>query len=328
MNNPIMYNDPDGEFWAWFAGAIVGSYLSGVNANKGQWNPVKWDWQDTWSAVLGGAIGGAAISGSLGNIVNNTGAIKSFLPGIVSGGLNSAFNGSNFLGGAIGGISYSGNLYSNKITSTDMGSTGYSYSINEMIVDDSNTLNEATEAEFSINTVLKVENDHYKGQFIRGAWHLVDQTSDLSPYLRSQGYSYGGNSNRDLLVRGDSKIWGLTEVVTHKETIVWQRIYLPKGAFISLEQLDLTIGHEVFHSILNNARLFDDYTLDGVNRKHTVHEYYTSRWEEQYVRFRGWQKLNLNMAPYNNGVLGVKNLETLMNKIKPIFKNYLKSTLK
>lgn len=109
MNNPMMYNDPDGEFWMWLAGAVVGGYLNGVAANGGNWNPTKWNWEKTWSAVLGGAIGGAAISGALGNIASNAGAIKSFLPGIVSGGLNSAFSGGNFLGGAIGGISYRGN---------------------------------------------------------------------------------------------------------------------------------------------------------------------------------------------------------------------------
>jgi hypothetical protein len=47
---------------------------------------------------LGGAIGGVAISGTLGNIASNVGAIKFVLPNIVSGGLNSAFAGGNFLG--------------------------------------------------------------------------------------------------------------------------------------------------------------------------------------------------------------------------------------
>lgn len=127
MNNPMMYNDPNGEFWWWLAGALVGGYFNGVQANGGQWNPVKWDWQKSWSAVVGGAIGGAAISGALGNISSNAGAIKSFLPGIVSGGLNSAFSGGNFLGGAIGGISYTGNLFDNKVTSTNGISAGYRY---------------------------------------------------------------------------------------------------------------------------------------------------------------------------------------------------------
>jgi len=102
MNNPLMYNDPSGEFLQWLIGAFVGGYLNGVAANGGNWNPVKWDWQRTWSAVLGGAIGGAAISGALGTITSNPGAIKFALPGIISGGLNSAFTGGNFLGGAIG----------------------------------------------------------------------------------------------------------------------------------------------------------------------------------------------------------------------------------
>jgi len=129
MNNPLMYNDPNGEFWMWFAGALAGGYLNGVAANGGNWNPGKWDWQKSWSAVLGGAIGGAAISGTLGNIASNPGAIKFVLPSIVSGGLNSAFTGGNFLGGAIGGLSYSGNLSGNSITSTDGISKAYKYII-------------------------------------------------------------------------------------------------------------------------------------------------------------------------------------------------------
>lgn len=129
MNNPMMFSDPDGEFWWWLAGALVGGYMNGVQANGGQWNPGKWNWESTWSAVLGGAIGGASISGALGNISSNPGAIKSFLPGIVSGGLNSAFSGGNFLSGAIGGISYNSNVFDNKVTSTDAVNAGYRYII-------------------------------------------------------------------------------------------------------------------------------------------------------------------------------------------------------
>ncbi|SDI56392.1 FG-GAP-like repeat-containing protein [Chryseobacterium jejuense] len=126
LNNPMMYNDPNGEFWMLVAGALVGGYFSGAQAN-GSWNPVKWDWQKSWGAVLGGAIAGASLSGTLGNIASNPGAIKNILPGIVSGGLNSAFNGNNFLGGAISGLSYTGNLSANPITSTSTTSSGYRY---------------------------------------------------------------------------------------------------------------------------------------------------------------------------------------------------------
>lgn len=129
MNNPLMYNDPDGEFWLLLAGGLVGGYLNGVAANGGNWNPGKWDWQKSWSAVLGGVIGGMAISGTLGTIASNPGAIKFTLPSIISGGLNSAFSGGNFLSGAIAGISYSGSLATNKVTSTDGISTAYKYII-------------------------------------------------------------------------------------------------------------------------------------------------------------------------------------------------------
>lgn len=109
------------------------------------------------------------------------------------------------------------------MTSTNLDFAGYSYSISEMLASDDNTLIGGTEAEFSRDTVLKVEKAHYKNQFIRGSWQFVDKSSDLSPYIRSHGYSYGGN--RDLLVNGNGdNVWGLTEVLKHKGTIVWQRI--------------------------------------------------------------------------------------------------------
>ncbi|UMQ43054.1 type IV secretion protein Rhs [Chryseobacterium sp. Y16C] len=127
LNNPMMYSDPNGEIWFFIAGALIGGYLNGVAANHGNWNPIKWDWQNTWGAVVGGAVGGAAISGAFGNIAINPGAIKTVLPGIVSGGLSSAFTGSNFLSGIASGISYSANLFNNKITSTDAVSIGYKY---------------------------------------------------------------------------------------------------------------------------------------------------------------------------------------------------------
>lgn len=44
--------------------------------------------------------------------------------------------------------------------------------------------------------------------------------------------------------------------------------------------------------------------------------------------FLGWEKLNLNMGAFNTAISTFKDLEPLMNKIKPIFNNYLKSTLK
>lgn len=97
---------------------------------------------------------------------------------------------------------------------------------------------------------------------------------------------------------------------------------------MSLEQLDLTMGHEIFHSILNNARLFDVHERTGLNNNVSVHEYFTSRWEEQYIRFRKWEKLNLSTESFNTEVSTFKSFDLLKPKIQPIFNNYLNSTLK
>jgi len=292
-----------------------------------------WSWGGFARSLLLGAVTGAATGGLTGGMSAsgfNGAVIVGSMNGAIAGGVDALFNKENFFtgmyrgaifgaatAGIVSGISWVVNKLSNS----------YQYSINEMLVNDENTLQGGTKADFSIDTVRQIDNARYKGQFIRGAYHIVDDTSDLSQHLRKEGYSYSNQSNR--LINGNrDEVWGVTEKVTHKGKLVWQRIWLPKGTFVSLEQLDLTMGHEIFHSILNNAGLFDDYTLSGVNTKATAHEYYTSRWEEQYVKFRGWQKLKLDMEPFNTDAFYDKSLEGLMNKIKPIFNNYLKSTLK
>ena len=105
MNNPLMYNDPSGEFIWWLAGAVIGGYASGVQANGGNWNPMKWDWSKTWSAVVGGAFAGAG----LGMVIENTGAsggvkiLEGSLAGAVGGAFNAIISGKNILSGALTG---------------------------------------------------------------------------------------------------------------------------------------------------------------------------------------------------------------------------------
>ncbi|WP_250254947.1 RHS repeat-associated core domain-containing protein [Chryseobacterium sp. Marseille-Q3244] len=228
MNNPLMYNDPDGEFLWWAAGALVGGYLNGVAANGGNWNPGKWDWERTWSAVLGGAIGGAAVSGALGNIASNAGAIKSFLPGIVSGGLNSAFTGGNFLGGAMSGISYTGNLFDNRMTSANMNDKQYAR-LNQLFNSETATiLGKNILARFlekngimpydpatatSLNKIISLFSSP-------GQWVKVGDTSTIVDF--STGYlNYSVNSTTKLLelfINGnlESIAWGVTNPINGK----------------------------------------------------------------------------------------------------------------
>ncbi|WP_082129105.1 RHS repeat-associated core domain-containing protein [Chryseobacterium gallinarum] len=99
MNNPLIYNDPNGEF-AWIlVGAVVGAYLTGVKAN-GSWNPVKWDWGATWGKIaMGGAIG--AFTGGVGAAVGSAALTAAAASGIQGGLLGGAIAGA--AGGAAAG---------------------------------------------------------------------------------------------------------------------------------------------------------------------------------------------------------------------------------
>ncbi len=58
-NNPLKYNDPDGE-WLWIPLMIVGAYIGGVSNNSGELNPTKWDWKDPFTYIsmgVGGLVG-------------------------------------------------------------------------------------------------------------------------------------------------------------------------------------------------------------------------------------------------------------------------------
>ncbi|REC69762.1 RHS repeat-associated core domain-containing protein [Chryseobacterium rhizosphaerae] len=130
MNNPLMYNDPSGEFLAWFFGAMVGSYFSGVQANHGNWNPLKWDWKNTWTSVVGGAFAGAALGQGISNIsVYGTKFIQNSVVGAVGSIFNGLANGQNIFKSALtgfSGINYSFNLAGNSMTSTGV-DAGYKY---------------------------------------------------------------------------------------------------------------------------------------------------------------------------------------------------------
>ncbi|WP_228408167.1 RHS repeat-associated core domain-containing protein [Chryseobacterium sp. HMWF035] len=342
MNNPLMFNDPSGECLvplfgvlvaSWVAGAVVGTLVAaGMYILKSLVNNT-WSWGGFARSLLIGAITGAATGGLTGGMSASgfQGAvIVGSMNGAISGGVDALFNKENFFtgmyrgaifgaatAGIVSGISWVVNKLSNS----------YQYRISEMLVSDDNTLNGTTKAEFNINTVKDVANTpRYKNQFIDGSWQIVDETSDLSKNLIAKGYTFDSSSG--LLDGPRGQAWGVTESLTHKGKLVWQRIWLPKGTFVSLEQLDLTMGHEIFHSILNNAYLFDQYTLDGVNKKHFVHEHFTAKWEEAYVKFRNWTKLNLNVMNLDDAVLKDVGMKGLINKITPIFNNYIKSTLK
>ncbi|UKB85670.1 hypothetical protein LF887_08620 [Chryseobacterium sp. MEBOG06] len=226
-------------------------YFNGVAANGGNWNPVKWDWQRTWSAVLGGAIGGAAISGALGTISSNPGAIKFVLPGIISGGLNSAFTGSNFLGGIIGGISYSGNLFTNNVTSTSVYSELAKAEYDALGIPDSG---EALDP--SIQTLRKMFKDTGWSEMNTGAKQFyVDHVS--SPYIKKGDAYYNTITGEDVYAYTRSNPWDNNS----------SSISFSKASFASKIKLGFVMTHELGHSRLNTfSTLFNlryDKTTSG-----------------------------------------------------------------
>ncbi|WP_051881888.1 RHS repeat-associated core domain-containing protein [Chryseobacterium soli] len=99
MNNPLMYNDPNGEFFWIVAGAVIGAYVTGVKAN-GSYNPAKWNWGATWGKIaMGGAIG--AFTGGVGAAVGASAATAAAAAGIQGGVLGGAIAGA--AGGAAAG---------------------------------------------------------------------------------------------------------------------------------------------------------------------------------------------------------------------------------
>ncbi|WP_288444082.1 RHS repeat-associated core domain-containing protein [uncultured Chryseobacterium sp.] len=99
VNNPLMYNDPNGEF-AWIVvGAVIGGYFTGAKAN-GSYNPLKWNWGATWGKIaMGAAVG--AFTGGVATAVGSASLAAATAYGINGGLLGGAIAGAS--GGAVAG---------------------------------------------------------------------------------------------------------------------------------------------------------------------------------------------------------------------------------
>ncbi|MFC4634087.1 RHS repeat-associated core domain-containing protein [Dokdonia ponticola] len=112
-NNPLLLSDPSGEIIFTAAlligigvGALAGAYFGGVQANDGNFNPLKWNWSS--GKTLIGVFGGAVIGGIAGGVGVAVGfavapilASAGITGGILGGGLSAAAGG--FVSGAITG---------------------------------------------------------------------------------------------------------------------------------------------------------------------------------------------------------------------------------
>lgn len=307
MNNPMMYSDPNGEFWWMVVGALVGGYLNGVQANNGNWNPGKWDWGNSWSAVLGGAIGGASISGALGNITSNPGAIKNILSSAVSGGLNSAFNGSNFLSGAVSGMSYSSNLFDNRITSIDISSVSTSrknidHNENNSLLDilyydiifrtdGSSLLEEQLKKNYKLDGAPDFSEDGMK--------RMISVTPELTRL-----YKLGNSTAKFKAVTFIPGARADVSSITAGETF-GNLVYVSKTAITNNFIMGVVLGHEMIHVYHNRSfrdQWMREYSDTSGRRSGFISEVEAHTWS----KLMGDPSAPINISYYQNLLLNFK----------------------
>ncbi|SHG96286.1 RHS repeat-associated core domain-containing protein [Chryseobacterium oranimense] len=135
MNNPLMFNDPSGEYWEAgvfltavaiaIQGAIVGTIIAAGLYIVKSLVTGNWSWGGFAKSLLLGAVTGAATGGLTGGMSAsgfNGAVIVGSMTGAISGGIDAVFNGQNFftglyrgavMGAAIGGAGYAINYFVN-----------------------------------------------------------------------------------------------------------------------------------------------------------------------------------------------------------------------
>ncbi|PKF75339.1 RHS repeat domain-containing protein, partial [Chryseobacterium sp. PMSZPI] len=257
MNNPLMYNDPSGEFiWAagffltyiapviW--GAVVGTLISvGMYAIQALVMN-SWSWNGFANALLMGAVTGG-VSAGLGQVFSASGfwgtVGNGALAGAGSGGTTALITGQNFLegvlkgaviGGGVAAVNYTVNYFVKYAGMKDQ----FKYYSGEDLTQSDNSL------EYSNETLKKMRNDNFTPEEIRR--FRVDK--DL---IGSQKYSMTSDG---FFKTTNGKAYAYTtppNFLTGKSFIHYSR-----AAFASEELLFTTMLHETGHAYIMNAGNF------------------------------------------------------------------------
>ncbi len=338
MNNPLMYSDPSGEFvFAIFAalpvfwGTVATAAVLGAAIGAGMyalmaWNNQSWNWGAFGKSIFMGFFTGAVSSG-LGQVFSATGFWATVgngaLAGAGSGGLTSIINGTNFLEGLVKGGVIGGAV------------AGISWQINRMVgtpsdktvdvLDNSDNVT-GDPVEQSSKKVKEVMKTDFKGKNpTNGSIKVLHKESDLPKHLKDNGYKFDG----ETLVNGNGeKVLATTTPFYGNK---YMRYVFAPNAFKSAELLTLTTGHEMLHGVLFSNGFSSSELATGswnmANKFPTDHHAIIAEWEKQYIKLRGWQKLNLPMEPaydlstmrnYNPGFNS--NFDKMMGLMKKFLK--------
>lgn len=253
LNNPLMYNDPNGEFvFAIFAamstfwGTVASAAVLGAAIGAGMYAMQtmymgNWSWGAFGKSIFMGFFTGAVSSG-LGQVFSATGFWATVgngaLAGAGSGGVTSLINGTNFLeglvkgaviGGAVAGISYTISSYTNprvqELTKAEYDSYG--------IPDTGEALDP------SVNTLRKTFHD--------AGW---DKMNTGVKQFYADHVSGGYTKSGDLYINSKG-----VEVIAYTRRNFWSgntsSISFSKFAFSNKMGLNLTMMHELGHSTIN-----------------------------------------------------------------------------
>ena len=321
MNNPLMYNDPSGEFvpFAIFAGmgafwgsvasaAVLGAAIgAGMYALSAMYMG-NFSWGAFGKALFTGFYTGAVSSG-LGQVFNAANFWATVgngaLAGAGSGGVTSLINGTNFLEGLSKGAVIGGAV------------AGISWQINSMVSPPSDkTVDVLDDAENvtgdpvvqSSKKVKEVMRTNFRGKnSTSGSVTVLHKEGDLPNYLKKQDYKFDGKTL--LNDKGEKVLATTTPFYGNK----YMRYVFAPNAFRSSELLTLTTGHELFHGVLFShgykaleLSMGSWYQGKYVNSHHAI----IAEWERQYIKIRGWQNLNLPLEPlYDFTTLRTYNLD-------------------
>ena len=293
-NNPMKYTDPDGNFILGFFIPVIGSIIDGA-----LWNAVMYSIQakSNWSfggffrsmtigaisagfgVASGGTVGGA---GFISGFIN--GAVSGFVGGLIGGSLNAWADGATFMqglkaglksggigaassaliGGVVGGVQAyknSGDFWTGKGTAL----ADYS-----SIKSTTNKIEVGEGMEYS-NKYANEFSDKSFGKNIKGVKSLIADGRMPNNCIKDGDYVKVGNgyANGITVSRGIGK---------------GSDVYLFKSAFISREQLYMTMGHEYLH-----ARFYNLGLINGREQHSVIYN-----WE--YQQAKAW---NYKVALYS-----------------------------
>lgn len=311
MNNPLMYNDPSGEFvfvagffLTWVApiiwAAIVGTAISvGIYAVQATINN-NWSWNGFGRSVLMGAVTGA-VSGGAGLIFSAGGFWGTVATGAISGagsgGAVSLINGTNFLegltkgaviGGAVAGISWGINKFNS-----------YVYQGKTLdVLDIESEKIYGTPVEHSSEQVLKVIDKEFNGTMpTNGSVLALHDASDLPQYMKQNGYTFDGS-----VLRNRDKLEVLATTTPFYNNKYMRYVFAPNVSR-SYEQLVKTTGHELLHGIFDSKNIssFDmiiqTWGMKAYPDELTNHHAIIGVWEDKFLNYKGWQNLPVSKLP-------------------------------